>query len=401
MRRLAAILLVLGLASPGAEAGFTETLGEGTFLLDEAFTMAWIDSIWDNAGRSAPIIEPMERYEPGGGKQGVLHANPAAQYLILVNQLQYGLLDDLAIAVGIPVVLRTRVDPNLSWEPGDYQRQLGRPYSEQDFWEWAASMGQEKPTTWIGNQGVLSDMIVGARFRFSDRIAGMRALGLAGALTVSGVIPTGRFADPEEIVAVGTTMWELHFQGDLAFHLGLEKRFEELEDRLKIGLDAYYEVFFTRTLTAADGDEHPLLLTQSPYVGQTYDVKPGDFSGFAVEIEGVPYIGPAWGTWLTDGSAARAEAFPPVLSLGVRYTFQHLQQSDWRSDFPRWDWEREKYWRPGYKNILDFRVSVSLLRFGAPLLLYANYRTLALIPGKNCRAAQVLSLGLRVPLKFW
>lgn len=401
MRRGLTLFVVLGLWAPVARAGFTETLGEGTFLLDEAFTMAWIDSIWDNSGRSAPIIEPMERYEPGGGKQGVLHARPAAQYLILVNQLQYGLLDDLSIAVGIPVVLRTRVDPNLSWEPGDYQRQLGRPYSEQDFWDWAASMGQDKPTTWIGNQGVLSDMIVGARFRFSDRIPGMRALGLAGALTVSGVLPTGRFADPEEIMAVGTTMWELHFQGDLAFHLGLEKHFEGLDDRLKIGLDAYYEVFFTRTLTAADGDEHPLLLTHSPYVGQTYDVKPGDFSGFAVEIEGVAYIGPAWGTWLTDGSSERAAAFPPVLSLGVRYTFQHLQQSDWRSDFARWDWDREKYWRPGYKNILDFRVSVSLLRFGAPLLMYANFRTLKLIPGKNCRAAQVLSLGIRVPLKFW
>ena len=399
--RWLSLLLVLGLAPVSARAGFTETLGEGTFLLDEAFTMAWIDSIWDDAGRSAPIIEPMERYEPGGGKQGGLHARPAATYTILVNQLQYGLLDDLTLAVGIPVVLRTKVDPNMSWEPGDYQRQLGRAYTEQDFWDWAASMGQDKPTTWIGNQGVLSDMVVGARWRFSDRIQALRTTGLAVALTVHGVLPTGRFADPEEIVAVGTTMWELHFQGDLAFHLSLEKPFEALDDRLKVGLDVYYEAFFTRTLTAADGDNHPLLLTHSPYVGETYRVKPGDFSGFAVEIEGVPYEGPALGTWLTDGSAEKAEAFPPVLTLGVRYTFQHLQQSDWRSDFARWDWEREKYWLPGYKNILDFKVSISLLRFGAPLMIYANFRSLALIPGKNCRAAEVLSVGLRVPLKFW
>ena len=387
---------------PVAAGGFTETLPEGAFLIDESFSMAWIDSIWDNSGNSAPLIEPIDRYEPGGGRQGVLRADPSARYLILISKIQYGILDDLAVGMGIPVVISTTVQPGLSWEPGDYQRALGRPYSEQDFWDWAESMGQNRPGTWVGNRWTMSDMVLAMRFRFTDRLDGFKELGLSGALSVAGVLPTGKNADEEEIMSVGTTLWDLHMQGDLAMHLSFEKNFAaELDGRLRIGLDLFYEVFFPRELNAPEGDRHPLLLNFSPYVGETYDVKPGDFSGFALDLEVVPWRGPAWGTWLTDGSAEEADNFPPLLSFSLRYTFIHLQQTDWRSDFPLWDWEREKFWRPGYKNILDASLNLSLLRIGVPLQFYVSYRTLNLIPGKNCRAAQVLSLGIRVPLKFW
>ncbi len=394
--------LVVWLSQLPAWAGFTETLPQGAFLLDETMAISWIDSNWDNDGDAVPLIEAVERYEPGGGRQGVITARPKARYLILVNQLQYGLLDDLAIGFGVPVVLSTRVEPNLGWEPGDYQNQLGRAYSEEDFWAWADSMGQPRPTTWVGNQGVLSDIVIGSRFRFSDRLAGFDPLGLAAAVSLAAVVPTGRNADPEEIMSLGTSLWDLHTQGDLAIHLSVDKDFNrELDGRLRLGIDLFYELFFERELRSAEGSVHPLLLQHSPYVGETYQVKPGDFSGFAVQISAVPYRGPAWESWLTDGGRQSAEGLPPILSVELRYTFVHLQQTDWRSDHPTWDWEREKLWRPGYKNILELGLSVSLLRIGVPVFVYANFRTLNLIPGKNCRAAEVLSFGLRVPLKLW
>lgn len=400
-RLVSGLLLLLVLGTSPVRAGFTETLPEGAFLLDESLVISRIDNIWDNSGKRAPLIEPVERYEPGGGKQGVINAHPSARYYILINKLQYGLLDDLALGLGIPVVLTTQVDPGLSWEPGDYQRQLGRPYSEQDFWDWAESMGQPKPGGWTGNQGVLSDMVLGLRFRFSDRIEGASELGLSAALSVFGMLPTGQAGDEEEILSVGTTLWDLHTQGDLAIHLSLERDFIELDSRLRLGLDVFYETFFTRERVAPTGEKHPLLLTQRPYVGETYKVKPGDFSGVAVEISAVPYKGPIWGTWLTDGSVEAAENFPPILAFSVRYIFVHLQQTDWTSEFPLWDWEKEKFWMPGYKNIIDAQVTLSLLRIGVPLMIYTGFRTVNLIPGKNCRSAEMISIGLRVPLKFW
>lgn len=385
-----------------ARAGFTETLPQGAFMLEEAFTYSWIERRWNNDGESVPIIDPMERYEPGGGKQGVIRPNPKAEYFILINKLQYGILDDLSLGLGIPVVLLTKVDPRLGWESGDYMRQLGRPYSEDDFWDWAQSLGQSKPEKWEGNKGVLSDIVIGARFRWTHRIEAFRESGVSSALSIFGVIPTGESADPEELVSLGTTMWDLHTQGDIAFHLAFDKDFEkELDGRLKLGVDVFYEVFFTRELKTPEGEKHPLLLNYKPYVGKTYEVNPGDFSGFAIQIDGVPFKGPAWGTWLTKGDAEKAKKLPPILSLALRYTFVHLQQTDWKSEFPLWDWEREKDWRPGYKNFLEMTSTFSFLRLGAPLQIYFSYRNLTWIPGKNCRAPQVVTTGIQVPMKFW
>ena len=403
MRRLrtGAALAALLISAP-VGASFTETLPQGMFMLEEAFVLSYVDTMWDNDGEPGALVEEMVRYEPGGGLQGVLTPRPEAYYYVLITKLQYGILDDLSLGIGIPVVIRTEVDPNFGWTPGDYQRQIGRSYSEDDFWAWAGSMGQQKPGSWTGNKGVLSDVVLGLRYRWTHRIPALREIGLSGALSIMAALPTGEPADPEEPVSVGTTLWDMHTQGDLCFHLGFEQRFEDaLDDRLRIGLEGFYQIFFDRRRSAPKGEKHPLLLNQAPYVGERYTVNPGDFAGVSLELTVVPYKGPAWGTWLSDDDPDKAAALPPILSFMVRYTFMHLQQSDWMSDFPLWDYEREQVWASGYKNMLFGEIAISLFRLGVPLQVFASYNSLTWIPGKNARAPDIFMTGLRIPAKFW
>jgi len=385
-----------------ARAGFAEALPKGTFLLDLQYHYSWLEGAWDDHGDMGPLIPVIERYEPGGGKQGTLIPDASVRYHILAIQLQYGILDWLTVGVGVPVVLRTEITPHLKWIPGDFQPQLGRPYSATDFWEWAESMGQPKPGHWVGNQGVLGDLVLGVRLRWSDWIPAFEEAGFASALTVTGAFPTGRQADPEEVVAAGTTMWDLQTQGNLSIHLGFDKRFRAaLDDRLTLGIEVFYDWFAPRRFDAPAGERNPLLMNFEPYVGTSYVIDPGDFIGTSFQADVIAARGPSRATWISGFDPGRAAAYPPLLTLSVRYTFLRSGQTDYTSRSDLWDYTQEDRWRPGYRNILTFTALFSFLRLGAPLQVYATYRTLSLIPGKNARAADVFTAGMRVPAKFW
>jgi hypothetical protein len=217
-----------------------------------------------------------------------------------------------------------------------------------------------------------------------------------------GALPTGRQADPEEIATTGTTMWDLHSQGELAFHLSADwKLGGPLAGRLGFGLDLFYEILFEHEYTTATGSRHPLLLSYAGYVGETYRLDPGDFCGLALELEAIAWQGPSLATWISGGDAAKAEALPPLLTLTLRYTYTHLGQSDWTSRSAIWDWEREKLWLPGEKNTLWGRIKISLLRLGVPVQLYFAYRNQSWLGGQNSRAADVFTGGLILPAQFW
>ncbi len=395
-------IMTLLIIPAGAFAGFTESLPQSTWMLDISFNMSTVESMWDDEGKKAPLAQEMIRYEPGAGKQGILKPKPKAELGILAIQIQYGIFDNLSLGLGIPIMMYSKVDPRFEWEEGDYQWNLGRPYSETDFWQWAESMGQPRPEKWEGNKGVLGDILVGLRYRFTDKSEAFKKSGLAMAATITGAIPTGAPPDPELVVTTGTTSWDLHFNGDLGFRLGLDKFFKEsLKGRLTLGVEAFYEFLLPHEYKSPTGRENPLMLNYAPYIGDTYVIDGGDFSGGSFQVDIVPYKGPELGTWLVGGDASKAKDLPPVLSFSFRYTFLHLQQSNWESDSPLWDWEKEELWKPGYKNILWGQMVVSLLRIGAPIMPYVGYRNLTWIPGKNARAPNVFSFGTKAIMKFW
>lgn len=402
MRAAAVAALLVALWARPAAAGFTETAPKYVFVIDSSYLQSSLNSAYNNSGQLGPLIPKIDRYEPGGGLQGTIVPNAQARIQIALQQISFGLLDNLTLQLAIPVVIQSTVQPELAWIQGDFQPALGRAYSAQDFWDWAGSMGQPKPGRWVGNQGALADMFAGLRWRFTDKITAFERAEVAMAFTFFSSIPTGRPADPEVPVSVGTTAWELHSQGNLGFHLGIDKTFRTaLDNRLTIGLDIFYEPLWPLKLKVPSGSQNPLLLRHSPYAGSTFTLDPGDFSGASLQIDVVPVFGPALGTWIVKGDAEKAENLPPLLSMSFRYTFVYLGQSDWKSESPLWDWSWEQQWRPGYKNILWGQATVSLLRVGVPLQIYASYRNQTWIPGKNSRAVDVWGVGVRIPLKFW
>ncbi len=397
------LALLLALAPDAAQAGgYTETLPASTFMVDVGYVYSTLKYRYDDNGDKTQLIDNLYRYDPGGGLQGVVIADADVNFEIVVPQLRYGVFDFLTLVVGVPVVRRSRVSPNLGWESGDYQWTMGRSFSEQDFWSWASTMDQPKPGTWEGNHGVLGDVILAARYRFSDHIAVLGEHGVHLAVQVLGALPTGTQKDPEEVVATGTTSWDLHSQGELGVHLSLDKTFEQsLDGRLTLGLDLFYEALFEHTYTTPTGSKNPLILTAAPYAGDTYTLDPGDFMGFGLHLGLVPIKGPAFASWISGHSASRAAQFPPLLAINLDYTFIGLGQSDWTSESALWDWTNEKLWLPGYKNALKLQAVFSFMRLGTPLQAYVSYKALSLIPGRNSRATDVLTVGLRAPLKFW
>jgi len=395
------LLLALAIGANPALAGNTATLPAGAFLLDGNRLWTRTETRWSDGRTAQPLIDGIVRYEPGGGLQGTITAKPFVSYRFVSTQLFYGLTDHLTLAVAAPLITASVIEPRLGWTPGQYQSTLGRPYSETDFWQWAQSMGQPKPGDFRGNDGVLADLVLGARYRLPP-LPGLRDWGIDSAVAVQGALPTGQRPDPEELVAAGTTVWDLHNYGDAEVHLALERgwRWDGVA-RINLGVDVYYSWLRERSYQTPRGVRNPLLLTFAPYVGESYRINPGDMAGVTGLLELVPWIGPTRGSWIAGGKLENAAKFPPLLTLSAAHTYAHVNSSDWTSESRLWDWEREEDWQPGDKNTVKLGADLSLLRIGLPLQFYAGYRNQEWIPGRNTRATNVTSVGARLLLKFW
>ncbi|MCO4761174.1 MAG: hypothetical protein KC502_06695 [Myxococcales bacterium] len=399
----AAALACTVIALPQAHAGLGDSLPRGTFLIDAAYIYATTSRQFDRNGKSVPLLAPTERYEAGAGLQGIIRATPSVQQKIFALRVLYGITDRLTIAFANPLSLETVIQANLAWEPGDYQASLGRPYSEQDFWEWAGSMGQRKPVNRaVSNKNAWGDTVVALRYRLPST-EWMLANNISLGMTLQGALPTGRDKNPEALLEIGNTAWWLHNYGDAEAHLSIDWRPWWTGDvaRLTLSAEGYYAWLRTRTYDAATGSRHPLLLTQAPYVGETYKINGGDWQVGRVQIEWAPIIGPTLGTWMTQGSVEKARKFPPLLSLLVQYSFVNLQPSVWESNYDIWSVKQAEFWGAGYKHIFAAQATLSLLRVGAPMMLYVRGRSLDILPGKNMRPANAVTVGMRLLLKFW
>jgi hypothetical protein len=374
------------------------------FLLDSAYMHSTAKTQYSSNREALPLIKGIKRYEPGGGVQGTIAGNPNVLYQLWTSQLLYGLTDHLTLAVAMPLIVQSRIDANLAWKPGDYQNQLGRAYSEQDFWNWAKSMGQPRPpSTWIGNEWTPADMVVGLRFRL-PRWQWMETSDVDIGLALQVALPTGKKPDPERLVVAGTTAWDLHAYADLQTHVAIEKfvRNEHGVSRFSIGADVFYGWMRTRTFASSSGALNPLLMRFSPYIGETYQIDGGDWLAGTLALSWAPIMGPTFATYITRGDMAAAHKLPPLLTLEVSHQYMKTQATDWISKSPLWDWDnREELWQAGDKNTSVASVTMSLLRVGAPLQLYVRYRTQELIPGRNTRAANVMMFGGRLLAKFW
>lgn len=403
MRRALCLALALLALPRAARANDTATVPAGIFVLDESYLQSRLDKRWNNERQGVSLIDSIKRYEPGGGLQGTLTGRPVVTYQFVVSQLYYGITDHLMLALAVPLVLKTTIRTNLGWSSGDYQPTLGRAYSQADFWSWAQSMGQGKPPdTWTGNTGTLGDIVVGTRYRM-PQVGFLRAAGLDVAGTVLVALPTGKAPDPEELVAAGTTTWELHSYGDAELHLAASKKLFTGGEvpRAELGVDGYYAYFRARTYQTPKGTKYPLLLDYAPYVGDTYVIDPGDWLAGRISLDLAPIVGPTRASFVSKNSLDVARSFPPLLTIGLGYSYIHCAATTWTSQDPKWDYDREQPWRAGDKNVLLGSATVSLLRLGLPLQLYGSMRNQSLIPGKNTRAADTWSAGMRALLKFW
>lgn len=399
MKRALLVLLV----SSQALAMETQVLPKNTFMLDAAYMYSSIDKQWGGDRKALPLIEEMRRYEPGAGLQGVLKPRPKAEFDFLMLQLMYGITDRLSVATYVPIVLRPRVQTNFGWEPGDYQSTLGRPYSLDDFWAWAGSMGQPRVAdSWTGG-AMLGDIVLGGRYLLPE-FEWMKTYNFRWATSLQVALPTGRNFDPEEAISIGTNMWELHAAGDVEAHLSADKQFWVDKGgiyRLNLGLDLFYAFMRPREYKGGHGLKNPLLNNTAPITGDTYTVDGGDWLAGTFSIDIVPWIGPELANFITKGDASRAATLPPMLMFSFSYTRIQTFQSDWRSNSPLWDYDREKYWQAGEKNILKGTVTLSLLRVGAPIQIYARYQAGDWIPGRYTRPANIFTAGVRVIAKFW
>lgn len=395
---------LLLLSGREAVADKTATLPAGAFVLDTAYVHSTSRQGYDNERNAISLMKGIKRYEPGGGWQGDIEASPHVVYRLFIAQLLYGVTDQLTVGLAAPMVLDTTIDTRLSWKSGDYQSALGRPYSEEDFWKWAASMGQPKPAAhWKGNNNTLADMVAVLRYRLPQSEL-MQAWGVDAAVAVQAALPTGTPPDPERLVVAGTTSWDLHSYADVQLHLAVEKSLRNRHGvaTLVFGAEAFYGWMRTRTWTTPTGIEHPLLLNYAPYAGKTYELDGGDWMAGTLLVDWAPIVGPTWATFVSGNKMETALKFPPLLTLGVAWNYVATAQTDWTSNSALFDWTgREESWQPGDKNTVIGSATLSLLRVGLPLQFYVRYRNQEILHGRNTRAANALYLGARLLAKFW
>ncbi|MFC1889630.1 hypothetical protein ACFL4G_07735 [Thermodesulfobacteriota bacterium] len=387
----AAVALVLLSAPKQSLAGWADTLPKHGMVIETSFLSNVVRTQFDEKRQEEPLAE-IDMYAPTGEFLGTIVANAEALTQTLVTQIAVGVTDRLTMAIAIPLVTHRQVDLGLDWEEGDFSNDLGRPYSEDDFWAWAGSMGQDKPPDWMDTDATVGDIILVLLYNFVNRPR--------FAFTTMGFVNTGsgEDPDPEILGAYGTTMFDFGFMGDIGLHALIDFKFPETRflKRVTLGLEPYYEHFWDRRYKAPTGRDNPLISNDAPYIGDHYPMQPGDYFGYNAGIHVELIKGPKKPSWLTRSNPEFQAMMPAILSLDLLFSHMLSFDSIYESKSEVWNDEKEEDNAAADKFTLGGKVTLSLLRYGIPLDIYAKYSNQEIIAGKNFTPIIGWGLGARI-----
>lgn len=377
MRRLVAAFIATvsctWLAPHDARAGFADTPGKGTFVLDVSYQEPWVRQNFDGRGRTTNLNEDIVMYDPAGTPLGVISV-PARHYdKVLLTQAFYGFTDAFAAGVVIPYFLESKTKLNLQWTPGAYASDLGRPYSEEDFWRFAGSMGQGKPGDFRAGKR-LGDIVLGGLYQIQK--------GKRYQTAVMGFVNTrtGEPANPEILGSSGTTGFELQSNGDAGMHAMGDYR---LNPRISVGGELFYEWFGPRRLASARGTVNPLLSYEGRYNGGGYLVVPGDWLGGMAGASFTLLRGTDATSWITKNNPKLQKSLPPLLTAEPRLKYTRFFGNRYRSGSPYFDYVNNEANPNGFRVNVEFKASLNALRYGAPVALNYSYVNQELIAGRN------------------
>lgn len=376
MKRLLSSMLACGLllaSTRPALAGYADVPGRGTIVADVSLQFPYSRGAYDEKGNFGNLNEDIVMYDPAGTPLGTISV-PAYHYdRVLLSQLFYGFSDDFAAGVIVPYFLKSVTELRLNWTPGAYASDLGRPYSEDDFWRFAGSMGQGKPKDFEAKNR-LGDVVLGGLYQVKK--TKRYQLGVLSFASTQ----TGKPGDPEVLGATGTTGYELQSNGDVGLHL-LGDYF--INPRISVGGEVFYEWFFPRRLDSAMGSVNPLLSYEGKYNGGGYLVVPGDWIGSVVGADFVLLRGTNEPSWITRSNPKLQKTLPALLTAKPQLKYTRFFGNRYRSDSPFFDAEQARLHRSGYRVNVEFQATLNLLRYGAPVGLYYKYADQELIAGRS------------------
>ena len=392
---LFAALALSTLHAPSAHAGWADTLPKHGVIIETGYSERVIATQFSGHGKDEPLAD-FDMYAPTGEYLGTIVAPARAVTTTWLVKTAVGITDRFTFAVAVPIISERLTRLNLDWTEGDFSNDLGRPYSEDDFWQWANSMGQPTPTDWESDV-TLSDIALAGFYNFfKNKNLTFSLLGLVNTRT-------GEEADVEVLGSYGTTFYELGVAGDLGVHALFDFKFPEtLFDRVTLSAEVFYEYFFERKFKASQGIENPLVLNDAPFIGDSYRIKPGDYYGYGIGIDVGLIKGSDRPSWLTRSDPEFQKFLPPLLSVGVSMHNLYSLRAKFHSESEQWDDEQEADGLNKEQRRFTFagKVTVSLLRYGLPLDIFATYMNQDLIKGKNFRPITGFELGFRIYYSF-
>ncbi len=383
-------LLAPPCAVPAAHAGLADTPPQGAVIFETRYQNTATQGRYDGSGKLVDLADPVERYAPTGEFQGKILVPGVHEAEVAINTLAVGVTDWFSVAVVWPFLISQKTDLNLGWESGDFIPEFNRQMTEDDFWDWAGSLGQPKPPNWSA-YGTPGDVLLAVLVNvYRQPWSQITAFAFGNTFTATQ-------ANPEILGSVGTSGFDFITNGDIGLHLTSDWRLpDSILDRFTLSFDLFYEHYLPRTFPSPVGKYNPLIVDYAPYIGPTYKVTRGDIYGAGCTIRFDMLRGPDEPSWLTKTNPEFQKALPSLFGVQIGYTHVRAFDTDYDSLSKVWDSDQEEDNEALFKHNFKFSGQLSLLRYGVPVDLTGGYVTQTLIAGENFRPVNGFEVGIRL-----